>query len=162
VPAPGAPALGREAVAVEFSSNSFSLRAGPFQLRVGPLYADVVPGECSWAIKNAGRKVVLRLRKADPRLKWAGLARVSSVLARSANSGARDFILQRTLGVAPADNADSAGVGDIIRSPANQIVYSGPPKYEWDASDRFRDLDDKLVQEQRRAALLRSSGGAPA
>ena len=157
-PAAGSPALSREAVAAEFSADSFSLRAGAWRLRVGPLYAEVVPGGCSWALKDAGRRVVLRLQKADPRVKWAGLARVSSVLARSRNPGARDFILQRTLGVAPPPDDDGAG-GDIIRAPAARPIYQGPPKYTWDASDRFRDLDDRLVQAQRQTARLARGGG---
>ena len=157
-PAAGSPALCREAVAVDFSADSFSLRAGAWQLRVGPLYAEVVPGGCSWTLKDAGRRVVLRLKKSDPRIKWAGLARVSSVLARSHNPGARDFILQRTLGVAPPSDDGVTG-GDIIRSPAARPIYQGPPKYAWDESDRFRDLDDRLVQAQRQAARLAGGGG---
>ena len=122
---------------VAFEERRVSVRvtlpSGAFALAVPDLFAAIVPAQSRWAVR--GSTVVLRLAKADPKLKWHGLSRVTSAVARG-NDGARDLAL-RMLGVEPPPPplADEA---DVIKT-AERPRHSGPPKYEWDKYDREMD-----------------------
>jgi len=151
--------VARADVEVAFAPAGFALTvrtaAAEHSLRVPALYAAIAPEACRWSLRRVrGRaEVVLRLAKAEPRKKWYGLARGANAVAKE-DTGTRDFITQKLFGVKLPSEDDA----EVIKTVDDRPRYTGPPTYEWNDDDQYRDLEQKLLAQKRRAKLLAGRG----
>ena len=81
---------------------------------------------------------------------------MSSVRARLASGSALLILsLSATLPALAQEAGDDA---EVIKTVDDRPRYTGPPTYEWNDDDQYRDLEQKLLAQKRRAKLLAGRG----